>query len=668
MSAPTCPHRLVRSLLCVAALFAAGTVRAVELTDEPDVVTALTRGTTSAVSVSPSDLLPAKEGESSSTLLPQRMSPGADWQQAMDTLHRLRRGPIAEAPIGQANLLPRATLDSGFGGITQTGAIPPDPYIGVGPSHVVTVVNTVYRVYDRNGAALTPTIPLTGAVGGLFNGTGATSSVTDPKCLYDQHSGRFVIMILEIVNGSQRAYVLLAVSKTANPVTGGWWTYRSEITTSISGSNHWGDYPGLGVDADAIYVTANMFSFTTGLFGGSKLRYFAKAPLLIGSPATFFDDLTNTSLFTVQPAHTHGTAIAEYFATHLSPGSVRLSAVRNSTTAPVRTNTTVVVGGSYSDPATDVPNLGGSNLDGFDGRMHNAFWRNNRLLCTHIQSTGGKDIVRWYEFDTGNWPISGLPTLVQSGVIDAGGDIHTWFPSIASNNCGQIAMVFGRSASTERASVQFTGRESTDAPGSMQAMTQAIVGTSGYNQFRWGDYFHVVVDPVDDQAFWGIGEYATGTNFWRTFIFKFTVASCCQAPVINAIADAGAFCGVNYDSPPPTASGSTPITWSLGGSPPAGMVIDAGSGIVSWPNPIPSPTPYTVTVNATNSCGMDSEIYMLSIHPGDFTGDGQVMTDDIPSFVDHLLRLDTTLDCAADVNLDTDIDGLDIEEFLIYLL
>lgn len=136
------------------------------------------------------------------------------------------------------------------------------------------------------------------------------------------------------------------------------------------------------------------------------------------------------------------------------------------------------------------------------------------------------------------------------------------------------------------------------------------------------------------------------------------------APVINAIADAGTLCGTPYTSATPTLAQGSPLpTWSLvtGQN---GMTINVANGAVSWPNPPPNETPYGITVMATNAAGSDTESWQLTVKPGDFTGDGVGDDADIPIFVDHLLGNQNSRPCAADLNLDTFIDGLDVLAFV----
>jgi hypothetical protein len=41
-----------------------------------------------------------------------------------------------------------------FEGISQTNSIPPDPYIAVGPNHIIQTVNTSWRITDKQGNIL----------------------------------------------------------------------------------------------------------------------------------------------------------------------------------------------------------------------------------------------------------------------------------------------------------------------------------------------------------------------------------------------------------------------------------------------------------------------------------------------------------------------------------
>jgi len=84
-------------------------------------------------------------------------------------------------------------------------------------------------------------------------------------------------------------------------------------------------------------------------------------------------------------------------------------------------------------------------------------------------------------------------------------------------------------------------------------------------------------------------------------------------PVIADIADSTVNEGSAYTGPTPVLQdGSPPVTWSLVGGP-AGMTIDTATGVVSWPNPLGAMSPYLVTIQASNSCGSDTEDWHLTV-------------------------------------------------------
>jgi len=152
-----------------------------------------------------------------------------------------------------------------------------------------------------------------------------------------------------------------------------------------------------------------------------------------------------------------------------------------------------------------------------------------------------------------------------------------------------------------------------------------------------------------------------GDSPTQTQSYKIDLSVTCPTVSVNPIGNASTACGTNYTSGPPSVSTSCgTVIWSLGGSPPAGMTIDPNTGVVSWPNPVVSPTPYSITVQAGNGCNNSSQSYSLAVVVGDFNGDGLLSDLDIPDFVNHLLGLDTSRVCAADVNGDVLIDALDL--------
>jgi hypothetical protein len=84
-------------------------------------------------------------------------------------------------------------------------------------------------------------------------------------------------------------------------------------------------------------------------------------------------------------------------------------------------------------------------------------------------------------------------------------------------------------------------------------------------------------------------------------------------PVIDTIADESVLEHTAYTGPVPSLlAGSPPVTFSIITAP-TGTTINATTGQVSWTDPQPSFTPYTITIRATNVVGYDEESWLLTV-------------------------------------------------------
>lgn len=102
-------------------------------------------------------------------------------------------------------------------------------------------------------------------------------------------------------------------------------------------------------------------------------------------------------------------------------------------------------------------------------------------------------------------------------------------------------------------------------------------------------------------------------------------------PVIADIPDASIQAGLPYTGPTPTLTqGTAPVTWSLVVGP-AGMTIDANTGVVSWSGVAAVGSPHAVTVRAQNGFGSDDESWILTVltAAADFNQDGYVDSIDL---------------------------------------
>ena len=439
--------------------------------------------------------------------------------------------PPVTIPQGLSNSLVAggvtAKLNNQFGtafpGIGFTGWVPPDPNIAVGPNHIVAVVNSDVAFFNKATGAKTFQQVADGT--GFFSGIGvSTTFVFDPKCYYDKLSGRFFVLFLEADFANQVSKVLLAVSDDGDP-NGTWFKYRIEAKVTEGANSFWLDYPGFGVNKDAVVFSGNMFPFASGgVF--TSIAVIPKAPLLAGGAANV-SYLKDNTMFTFQPARTADAAqTTMYGCSVVSSTAVRVVALTGLLGTPTLVSSDVPVP-AWTRPSP-VPAGGGKQLDGLDGRLYTSHLRNGRLVASHTtKAADGRMKARWYEFSMNSWPSSGQPTLRQAGdVLLAGTNTH--MPAVNINGAGDISVIYTRSNGSTNPETCVSSRTAVDALGTIGApqvlMTSAgTYGGSGVN--RWGDYFTVEIDPNDNMTFWGVGMVADAGGQWTTHINKWTVTN-----------------------------------------------------------------------------------------------------------------------------------------------
>jgi hypothetical protein len=152
-------------------------------------------------------------------------------------------------------------------GIAYTGAIPPDTIGDVSPLYYVQSVNGAgggeFNVYDKTGAKLAGPIQMDSF------GTGSCATgFGDPVVLYDQLADRW--LMAEFASGGN--HLCVYISKTNDPITGGFWAYNFSLS-------QFPDYPKYAVWPDAYYVTTNESSPAAYALDRTKM--------LTGAAATF---------------------------------------------------------------------------------------------------------------------------------------------------------------------------------------------------------------------------------------------------------------------------------------------------------------------------------------------------------------------------------------------
>jgi hypothetical protein len=411
--------------------------------------------------------------------------------------------------------------ERGFSGITDTGFIPPDPIIAAGPNHLLMCVNVDFAIYTKDGT-LVKKIPAPLWFENVLPANGAPLIVTDPWVVYDHHDNRWVMLYLA-TDLATRAFYLISTSDDSDP-TGTWCNFA--IPAGMNGAtptSSFGDYPKMAVDAEAIYVTANQFSFQSG-FLYSKIYVFAKNQFYTNTcgPIAWKDfwdlrqpDNLEERVFTVVPALTFGVPGIEYLindspndqlGTFMTLWSLGNPLEETPTLAAVN----VPVDTSFGLP-TDAQQLGGGfpNIHVGGRRVRNAVYRDGSLWTAHSVPSGADNqfvAARYVRINTAT------ATAIEDVFFGADGFWY-YYPAVMVDANNHLTMVMNRSGLNEYAGIRYTGRLNNDAPG-LQPSAQLKAGESNYVKTfggprnRWGDYNGIALDPIDTDKIWMYAEYA----------------------------------------------------------------------------------------------------------------------------------------------------------------
>jgi hypothetical protein len=451
------------------------------------------------------------------------------------------------------------------------GCSPPDTDGDVGASNYIQAVNTAFEIWDKTGTVLQAATTFDTLWGN--SGTNPCTSgdnFGDPFVFYDHVADRWVLTDFAFglagPNTVPPYYECIAVSKTSNPVSGGWWLYAVQADTT---NTDWlNDYPKFGMWPDAWYVSYNMFcgaiSCTYGgrnSFQGVEVVAFDRSTMLTGGAAAMVQFILSPTdvaeSYTFIPATYRFGAPPngrnEFFAAIDSPAVVNafntltkihiwkfhvdFATPANSTFAQ---DNDVTVNGfinawDVNESGNIVPQSGtATKLDTVGDRLFTPLWYQNlsgteSLWASHTistTSTGNPTAIRWYQFNvTGNTVVT---TPVQQGEI-TGTSLYRLMPSLSLDSKGDMAIGYTSSSSGSFPSVRYNGRLVTDTLGTLsQGESILMNGTGPTSSTRWGDYSYMSIDPSDGCTFWHTNEYmsSASTSNWRTRVGAFTYPYC----------------------------------------------------------------------------------------------------------------------------------------------
>ncbi len=424
------------------------------------------------------------------------------------------------------------TMGLNFDGVPGLTYSTSDVNGSVGATQYVQYTNWRFSVYNKTTGAkvMGPTAEAT--LWQSLGGPCAKSNDGDIVVLYDKKAQRWVLTHHAVPKGGP-FYQCFAVSKTSD-ATGAYYLYAFQLT------NDFPDYPKLGVWSDGYYLSSNLENPTNYAFVASQVCALDRAQMLAGTSAQ--EVCFQTSAFqSLLPADLDGATAPpagspELFLS-LSTSNLELFKFKvnwSTLSKSTFTGPTAIGVAAYSEACGGldcIPQLDTSQvLDSLADRlMYRLAFRNygtyQSLVVTHSVVAGSSVGLRWYEIRA---PF-GTPTVHQQGTY-APDNSYRWMGSIAMDKVGDMAMGYSISSASQHPGINFTGRLSTDALGTMESEINIITG-GGSEQptnYRWGDYTSMSIDPVDDCTFWYTNQYykTDSLESWSTRVVSFKFPGC----------------------------------------------------------------------------------------------------------------------------------------------
>jgi hypothetical protein len=509
--------------------------------------------------------------------------------------------PLAPMPAASANFAgigfctvvtgtagTSSTVCPGVSGTTAGAGWPPDTNGDVGPTVYVQAVNTAFGIFDKTLGTLTASF----TEDQLWSAaSGATTPCTsnnqgDPVVLHDAINDRWILTDFGFAldasfNPVGPFYECIAVSKTSDPVTGGWSFFAVRMDAGNVPTNTLADYPKFGLWNDGcLYMGANGFDSVSGNYAGAIFASFNTANLYAGTTLTssvgFLAADANGDPFGMFPANALGSTAAsmppagtlEYFvyepATTFNWEVRKFAKGANCGGGGTLGPATGVTQASYGYPAYNpgggytvdmVGQSGTTNrLDSLGDRMmqkvqYRRIGSTESLWVVHTTCGSGHDAnfacvsttnpvaqPQWAQINVTGGTVNTTP--VQQQIYAPDSTLSRWMGSLAVDASGDMALGYSTSSSSALPGVAYSGRLAGDPLNSLSQTEQVLIaGAASQNNCgtspcqRWGDYSSMSIDPADDCTFWYTNEYYDTTAHashgnWQTRIGAFKFPNC----------------------------------------------------------------------------------------------------------------------------------------------
>ncbi len=450
-------------------------------------------------------------------MLPASSGPSADVRTTPHLQFAARLGSPASSVVQSTFGFDGASACDG-----QPCGEPPDPWVAVGPQHIVQAVNQQVRISSRAGGSVSSfslasffAEPV-GQIGGTF----------DPRVLYVPSVGRWVADAVSF--DCTAGHLYLALSNGSDP-TAAWAAYQIDYPGYLP------DYPGLGISSDKVVLSSNLFPIAAGspcspgtTFAGSVLDVVDLPSLVAGGNVPYTETTPNSSYFTWRPSvalsSTNAVRMVAERASGSAAGDVAYGTIAGTNAGSDLVIKTVDLTASTALPAFVAPPMphgaAGFTSDTIDERPTDALWMDGILWfvstypCVPSGDSATRDCVRVTALGT-----SGATPSAQEDFLLGAAGYDYFMGGIGLAADGTLFVVLAVASDADFIGSYAAVRFVSDAPNTVrEPLRQLHAGEATYVGARWGDYVGVAQDPTNAHQVWQGNQYANATGTWSTWI------------------------------------------------------------------------------------------------------------------------------------------------------
>jgi hypothetical protein len=505
-----------------------------------------------APSIAPGELHPMDDGvgEDEPTLPGELRRPALEPPEVgPSTPSATDLAPLVQTPAPVVSFEGMGNADFG------ANVVPPDPAGAVGRTHYVQFLNS------SNGGTVGIYVKSTGVRASQFfyrtlfsavpTGTACDSAGhSDPQVSYDSTNDRFILMDITTVAPFR---FCIAVSRTGDPITGGFFLYTIAANQGNAGLP---DYEKMGIWPDGLYWGSQ----GGGVSGGAEAWAADISRMEAGLPTSVL--VASMGSISVQGIETvfrpapstynvkSGTPPAgtpNYFMTMFAGATLRVYKFHADFVTP--SNSTFTGPTNVSSSWTITGATLTSTADPLDTL------REHTIQPSVYTNIGGVESL-WGQHTVGNPSVPSIAVPRFWQIVVTGGAVSTtprqdieWRPDntaarfmtgVGVDQKGDMLLEYDATSSSLNPGIRYAGQLATATPNTISFTESSLVnGGGGFSAncpstcTRWGDYSNVSLDPDDGCTLWFTNEYmqATGLN-WSTRIGAVALPGC--ASCLNA--------------------------------------------------------------------------------------------------------------------------------------